>query len=557
MRYTFGGQAVDFLIEPPSVNARVLKSLTNQTGGTAWSAQTGGSQYTDLQPIGTDPAPITTDGEGRPRPFYGPDGIRDLWVSFGGARFLLRGREIGSDVDVAGLLNNPASLAAQAVGTTYLATATANTTFAVQTRAFEPLKRALAEAGTRPVAVQVLGDSTGNDTYEWPTLFAQYLAGKNPAWTVRTRLWNDTTQTYDAPVTVQTGPAGEQYLQGAAGQITRRVSPGAIQHITGVMDVRLKLAADSWTNAAVALGRENGAGQRSWWVAFTATGAPTFVVSSDGTALATLTGTANVPFAAGAVGWVRWVYTPDNGSGSKTLQTYTSTDGLTWTALGSLVTSAGAVVPFNTTTAAIDVGGRGGATGLPGKYYEVQVRNGVDGPNTVPALVGSWVPTPVAGTPMTLAGSPVLTIVNGSKPGADLAYLNDSTRLPKMTPNYGQTLIMLSDSHNESTRQDNEFLSLYDAWVTAVQARFVGVPVVVLTQNPQNGAVSVAAHAARRGNLLTYARAKGVDVIDTYRAFLLDPRGIPALMADTIHPNAAGAQLWFDQISAQYAVTPA
>src|SRR5690349_22821047 len=118
MRYTFGGQAVDFLIEPPSVNARVLKSLTNQTGGTAWSAQTGGSQYTDLQPIGTDPAPITTDGEGRPRPFYGPDGVRDLWVSFGGARFLLRGREIGSDADVAGLLNNPASLAAQAVGTT-------------------------------------------------------------------------------------------------------------------------------------------------------------------------------------------------------------------------------------------------------------------------------------------------------------------------------------------------------------------------------------------------------------------------------------------------------
>src|SRR5690348_12340380 len=119
MRYTFGGQAVDFLIEPPSVNARVLKSLTNQTGGTAWSAQTGGSQYTDLQPIGTDPAPITTDGEGRPRPFYGPDGIRDLWVSFGGARFLLRGREIGSDADVAGLLNNPASLAAQAVAATY------------------------------------------------------------------------------------------------------------------------------------------------------------------------------------------------------------------------------------------------------------------------------------------------------------------------------------------------------------------------------------------------------------------------------------------------------
>ena len=508
---------------------------------TVWDAPTAGAQVLDL--LDADEAPL---------PGYvlsGPDGAYG-WKHDGTFDYLYASADAGvtrwavqAHEALSGKLD--AQVAADTYATPYSVTA------------FAPLKRALAEAGTRPVAVQVLGDSTGNDSYEWPTLFAQYLAGKNPAWTVRTRLWNDTTQAYDAPVTVQTGPAGEQYLQGAAGQITRRVSPGAIQHITGVMDVRLKLAADSWTNAAVALGRENGAGQRSWWVAFTATGAPTFVVSSDGTALATLTGTANVPFAPGAVGWVRWVYTPDNGSGSKTLQTYTSTDGLTWTALGSLVTSAGAVVPFNTTTAAIDVGGRGGATGLPGKYYEVQVRNGVDGPNTVPALVGSWVPTPVAGTPMTLAGSPVLTIVNGSKPGADLAYLNDSTRLPKMTPNYGQTLIMLSDSHNESTRQDNEFLSLYDAWVTAVQARFVGVPVVVLTQNPQNGAVSVAAHAARRGNLLTYARAKGVDVIDTYRAFLLDPRGIPALMADTIHPNVAGAQLWFDQISAQYAVTPA
>ena len=182
MRYTFGGQAVDFLIEPPSVNGRVLKSLTNQTGGTAWSSQTGGSQYADLQPIGTDPAPITTDGEGRPRPFYGPDGVRDLWVGFGGARFLLRGREIGSDVDVAGLLNNPASLATQAIATTYatntslaakLDTATANATFAPFS-----LGRPTARVGIVGDSIEIANQASVGWGNGWPILAMLKSSGR-------------------------------------------------------------------------------------------------------------------------------------------------------------------------------------------------------------------------------------------------------------------------------------------------------------------------------------------------------------------------------------------
>ena len=509
---------------------------------TVWDAPSGGNQVVDL--LDRDGAPLGTDYVlSSDLGAYGwkHDGTFDyLYASDddGVTRWALQAHEALSEK---------------------LDTATANSTYATpySATAFAPLKRALTEAGTRPVAIQVLGDSTGNDTNEWPNLLAQYLAAQHPAWTVKTRLWNDATQAFDGPVTLQTGPNGEQYLQGGAGQITRRIGAGAVTHISGVMDVRVKMAPDSWAGNAVFLGRENGAGQRSWWCSMNSAGYPQFVVSSDGTALVTLTGLTPVPFAAGQAGWLRMVYTPDNGSGSKTLQPYTSTDGMTWTALGGLVTSATAIAPFNATGASIDIGGRGGATGLPGKYYEVQVRNGVDGPNTVPALVGSWVPTPVAGTAMTINGSPVLTIVNGSKPGADIAYLNDSTRLPKMTPNYGQTLIFLSDSHNESTRQDAEFLTLYDSFVTAVQSRFFGVPLLLLTQNPENGAVSQTAHAARRGNLLTYGRSKRIDVIDTFKAFLTDPRGIPALMADTIHPNSDGQLLWSAQITGQYASTPA
>lgn len=421
--------------------------------------------------------------------------------------------------------------------------------------ALAPLKRRLAEGGQRPVAVQVLGDSTGNDPTEWPTLFALHLAALYPAWTVQRRLWSDTTQQYAAPVTIQTGTAGVQYLSVATGNTTWRVPHVAVSHVVGTMDVRVRLAADDWspaTGSGVIVGRENGAGQRSWWVGMSTGGAPFIVVSSDGTALTTINATAPVALADGATSWLRVVYTPDDGAGNRVTAFYLSTDGVTWTQHGATVTTAGALQPFAATNAAIDLGGRGGAAGLLGKYYEVQVLAGIDGPNTVPQLPGLWSPNTSAGTPATLVGAPVLTLVNGSHPGAALTYLNDTTRRPKMLPQFGQEVVFLSESHNEAGTTDAAFLAAYDAWATAVRARLFGVPMVLLTQNPQNGATTASAHAARRGNLLRYAASERLDLIDTYQAFLDDPRGLPALMADTIHPNAAGSGLWASVITSAY-----
>lgn len=50
-----------------------------------------------------------------------------------------------------------------------------------------------------------LGDSMGNETTEWVYLTAQWLGSQFPAYTVSYRLWNDTNQTYDPAVTIQTG----------------------------------------------------------------------------------------------------------------------------------------------------------------------------------------------------------------------------------------------------------------------------------------------------------------------------------------------------------------
>ena len=67
------------------------------------------------------------------------------------------------------------------------------------------------DAGGSSCAIQALGDSTGVSTTRWVYLMAQYLAAQYPAFTVRHRFWNDATQLYDAPTTIQSGPGGNRY----------------------------------------------------------------------------------------------------------------------------------------------------------------------------------------------------------------------------------------------------------------------------------------------------------------------------------------------------------
>jgi len=59
--------------------------------------------------------------------------------------------------------------------------------------------------GIDSATVLYVGDSTGNEQLEHIYLEAQALAAQFPKYTVNYRLWNDTSRTYDAAVTIQTG----------------------------------------------------------------------------------------------------------------------------------------------------------------------------------------------------------------------------------------------------------------------------------------------------------------------------------------------------------------
>jgi hypothetical protein len=62
-----------------------------------------------------------------------------------------------------------------------------------------------AEQATSSMAILVNSDSTGNGNDEWVYFFAQWLTTKYPKFTIRYRIWDEGTNAYLAPVSMNTG----------------------------------------------------------------------------------------------------------------------------------------------------------------------------------------------------------------------------------------------------------------------------------------------------------------------------------------------------------------
>lgn len=417
--------------------------------------------------------------------------------------------------------------------------------------------RSSLDTGSRSCAIQLLGDSTADATDEWFYGLGQLLAADYSAWTVQYRNWNDTTQDYNAPITLQTGPLGPLNMVCSSGTQTRRLQPSVSPHIAGVIDVRVKMSMTDWTPAVqqVVTGKQGAAGARSWWVGLTNTASgnrPTLTYSVDGTALALMTVIGSPVAADGDIIWLRWVFTPDNGAGSRVLEAYQSTNGVSWTQIGATLTTAGAVTIFNNATEGYALGGESsGANASVTTIYEVEIRDGRDGPSVVPALPDLWPPNVLStASTMVVTGSPVLTVLNGSKPGANIAYWADPTRLKKAIRLFGQVASFLSLSHNQDTMFGSSFMLEYDTWRKQVETLMLGVPTTVVTQNPETAvAVNAAQHAQRRLDLLGLSQQLNFGAVDTFKAFL--DYGFAwetDLMLDSIHPNAAGSLVWRNKV---------
>lgn len=420
--------------------------------------------------------------------------------------------------------------------------------------ALSPLAAALRSGAD--TSVLLIGDSTGNATDEWFYLFGQWLAAQFPEYTVEHRLWDDTNKKYARPTYIQTGPLGIQYayLPGSLNDLSQ-TQPAALTN--GDLDLRVKIAADDWTPAVTGqiLSRFGSGGDRLFRFGLGSNGALSFDWTTDGSTIQTVAiSTAVNTLTNGVAAWVRVTLDIDNGSGQHEIKFYTSAnDGATWNQLGSTITRAGTTSIFTGGTGVWEIGGRGGSAELlAGKWYEVEVRNGIG--DTFPLLLAplssAWYPIG-ATTPVTRGGSPLLTLLNGSIGGGSVA----STFTPQiagMAAPGRHSVALISGGHND-VKVGLPWRSDYSTLAAAISARTL-CPVVAVSQNPKATPTelrNIDAHRQRFADIAAWSQyGPGRGYLNVYQAFMDDGRAMSLLVSgDGTHPTAAGAQLWADTLT--------
>jgi len=418
--------------------------------------------------------------------------------------------------------------------------------------ALVPLAAALRSGAD--TSILLIGDSTGDGTSAWFYRVGQWLAARFPDYTVEYRAWDDTPKKYARPVTIQTGPLGAQYasLPGT----TRTMCQDQTATITnGDLDLRVKFAAADWTPAVsgTILARFGNPGDCLFRFGVTDAGLLSFNWSTDGTnSQTTAVSTSALGFADGATAWVRVTLDIDNGAGGHDIKFYESTDDTaTWVQVGATITRAGTTSLYTATTGPWEIGGRGGnAAMLAGSWYEVEIRNGIGDafPLLAAPLSNAWYPTG-NDTPVTRAGSPVITLLNGSISGGAIVG-NFAPQVALMAPPGRHSVALISTGHNEGDVRGLPWRERYSTLADPIAAGAM-CPVVAVAQNPRitpSTARAIDGHLQRFADLAAWSQyGPGRGYLNTYQAFLDDVRALSDLVSvDGKHPTTTGYQVWAD-----------
>jgi hypothetical protein len=170
------------------------------------------------------------------------------------------------------------------------------------------------------------------------------------------------------------------YLPGVASNFLSVPDEAALD-ITGDIDIRAQVALDDWTPSAtqLILSKLNNTGdQRSYTVNIRTSGVVRLSWSTDGAGTVNADSTVAPTVADGAALWVRATLDVDNGASGYDVKFFTSSDGVTWTQLGTTVTGVGVTSIFASTTA-VRLGQDFGTTVMAGKVHRAQILNGIDG----------------------------------------------------------------------------------------------------------------------------------------------------------------------------------
>jgi lysophospholipase L1-like esterase len=401
----------------------------------------------------------------------------------------------------------------------------------------------------------VQGDSTGNDLDEWVYQAFNWLIDYYPKYTFLYKVWDHGTQDYDAGTTFHEGTGGDYHLTLTGGYAS--TPDKASLDITGDIDIIAKVASTDWTSGAAQtiVSKFGDGGQRGWALAINSLGFPYIWWSNDGSANATEYATTTLTVPDGDTIWIRATLDVDNGSGLHVTEFHTSTDGVTYSQLGDVVFTAGAISLFSNNYP-VQIGCRtSGAEPFIGKIHEVTIKNGIHGTVVAHPIITRDTVSPFAdeqGNVWTLTGNaaidntpPVMTVLNASTPGAAIAYSTDPTRFDKQALIEPQ-LSFISYSHNETS--DITYQTTYEGLATQILTKYPNTGVVCVTQNPKKVPDAyVKQHAIRNSQIAMLAAKNNYGLVDAYKAFI-DTGGYEDFVeADGTHPNAAGKVLWKDE----------
>lgn len=153
--------------------------------------------------------------------------------------------------------------------------------------------------------------------------------------------------------------------------------------ITGDIDLRADVAPSTLAPGATmrALAKYGGGGARSYSLYMSSTGFIGVQYTTNGTTSISQTSTLSLPTVTQANEriWIRATVDVDNGAGGTDFKFYYSYDNVTWTQLGTTVTTAG-TTSFGVTAAPLAIGAASDGTQVwAGKIYRAQVYNGING----------------------------------------------------------------------------------------------------------------------------------------------------------------------------------
>jgi hypothetical protein len=172
------------------------------------------------------------------------------------------------------------------------------------------------------------------------------------------------------------------YLSGASGNYMS-VADNPPLDITTDLDLQVQVALDDWTpaaNSALLYKWDNAGSSAAYGLRVNATtGRLILLWTENGSTVKSAQSTVSPTVTDGSTLWVRATLDVDNGASGNDVKFFTSSDGTTWTQLGTTVTTAG-VTSIYSGTGQVEIGGfAGGLSPSKGKFFRAIIKNGIDG----------------------------------------------------------------------------------------------------------------------------------------------------------------------------------